>query len=226
MPYYVPHKLGEELLRQPETGMGYQLVSAPNAQGQNHEDRYVILNVEIALKVQGGLFYGYKIDLEEQEFLNSRASELHKIEGSVTEVLGIVDPFPHPPEYVHVHGGDSYSSTYSPGEFLVRYSAFRHDRRVTIGRSLSDVIVLPGTYFTTGIDSTLAVSGLAAVSRYALPNPAPAVFCTRLKWDSPLAVVYGTVKPEFDQSGGGVEVRIDGVPSRAMEITQEILPEG
>ena len=226
MPYYVPLEVREELLRQPETGMGYQLVNVPNADGRNHEDSYVILNGELALKVQDSIFEGCRLHSEEQEFLDSHASELHKIEGTVTEALGVSKPFPHRAKNIIVRGGNSFSSTYEPGEFLVRYSAFRYDRRVTIGRKLSDTVILSGTYFTTGLDSTLARSGLAAVSRYALPNPAPAVFCTSLKWSRPIAITYGTVKPEFDQSGGGVEARIDSPAPSIGEFTQELLPEG
>ena len=226
MPYYVPSELGEELLHQPETGMGYQLVNVPNADGGNHEDSYVILNGEIALKVQDSIFHGCKLHSDEQEFLDSHANELNKIEGDVIEALGISKPFPHRSEYIYVRGGNSFSSTHNSGEFLVRYSAFRDDRRVTIGRRLSDTVILPGTYFTTGLDSTLARSGLAAVSRYALPNPSPAVFCTSLKWNRPIAVIYGTVKPEFDQSGGGVEARIDSPAPSIEDITRELFPEG
>ena len=54
-------------------------------------------------------------------------------------------------------------------EQLIRYSAFWPDRRIA-----PDGSVGTGTYATTENDKTVVPSGLTAVGRYALPNPAPA----------------------------------------------------
>jgi len=68
---------------------------------------------------------------------------------------------------------------------------------------------LPGTYATTVHDDRLVPSGLSAVARYALPNPAPAVHRFVVSPGPQTRIHCGTVIPQFGQSGGGVEVRFD-----------------
>ena len=88
----------------------------------------------------------------------------------------------------------------------------RHDRRIR-----PDGSVLPGTYATTENDARMAPSGLAAVGRYALPNPVPAVHRFLLVPPQPVQIFCGTVAPNFGQAGGGVEVRFDrGAPSGSL----------
>jgi hypothetical protein len=91
-------------------------------------------------------------------------------------------------------------------ELFVRMSAFRNDLRIDWDQS----IVRPGTYFTSWNDARFAPIGAAAVGRYALPNPNPAIFVSQIKipplLGSSISFLYGTVAPKFGQAGGGVEV--------------------
>lgn len=50
-------------------------------------------------------------------------------------------------------------------------------------------------------------SGLAAVGRYALPNPAAAVYEYLIRALPGAPVLCGTCAPSFGQAGGGVKVR-------------------
>ena len=100
---------------------------------------------------------------------------------------------------VDVHG--SYPSTSRIGEIFYRYTAFRPDRRIA-----PDGSVLPGTYVTTENDKPHVPSGLAAVGRYALPNPAPAIYEYKVEPLAGSIIRCGTCGPLFGQAGGGVEV--------------------
>lgn len=107
-----------------------------------------------------------------------------------------------------------------PEEGFVRYVAYPQDRRVTPDRGL-----LPGTYVTTVNDAKLIPSGLAAVGRYALPNPRPARYASTIVPGSNAVIDYGTVVPMFGQAGGGVEAHFasgtgPGTVSRPYEIPE------
>jgi len=82
-----------------------------------------------------------------------------------------------------------------------RFSASAADRRVDplTGR------LLPGSYSTTDSDMPMVPSGLAAVGRYALPNTDPASYRYQIDVASGTLVSFGTVAPAFGQAGGGVE---------------------
>ena len=100
---------------------------------------------------------------------------------------------------VETHG--SYLSMSRPGELFVRYSAFASDRRIN-----QDGSVRSGTYVTTENDASHVPSGLAAVGRYALPNPAPARYRFVMSPPDGTGIRCGTAAPKFNQAGGGVEV--------------------
>ena len=90
----------------------------------------------------------------------------------------------------------------SPGhQAYVRFNAFHPDPRIR-----PDGSFVPGTFATTLRDSRVVPSGLAAVGRYALPNPFPA---NRQYYIVPIAgtqTISGAVIPNFGQAGGGVEI--------------------
>ncbi len=64
----------------------------------------------------------------------------------------------------------------------------------------------PQTYSTTYNDVKEVPSGLAAVGRYALPSPLPAVHLFLIQPHPGTDVAYGTVRPNYGMAGGGVEV--------------------
>lgn len=104
---------------------------------------------------------------------------------------------------------------------FVRYTSTLDDPR--IGQSGA---VAPATYMTTIADSHLVPSGLAAAGRYALPNPAPAVFVRLIIPYADTPYVLGTVRPAFGQAGGGVEALFhDGAPIKSA-FRPYMIPEG
>ena len=212
----VSESLQRSLLEQPESGMGYQIAVVDDV-------RYLILNTAIAVKVaprdlvqllmdgnsgqsqQGYVFVGewgrYPIgwlDEDDAEALNVMAAkrlgekDSMWVTADLPELGGIK-------VRVETHG--SYLSVSRQGELFVRYSAFASDRRIN-----QDGSVRLGTYVTTENDASHVPSGLAAVGRYALPNPAPARYRFVLSPPDGTGIRCGTAAPKFNQAGGGVEV--------------------
>ena len=89
-------------------------------------------------------------------------------------------------------------------EGFIRFTPYDNDRRVGTNGDIAR-----GTYATTVADARFAVSGLAVAGRYALPNPAPAVYARTIVPPRGILFTAGTVRPAYDQSGGGVEVLFD-----------------
>ena len=186
MPYRIDPNRRNELLRQPESGMGYQyLANAGNT---------VVLNAEVAIEVDEIYdWFEWLTDLNTIENEDARQEKL---------------------EILVAYSGDlktcerhSYQSFTQELEKFTRYSAFSPDNRIR-----PDGSVLAGTFTTTENDSSLVPSGLAAVARYALPNPAPAIYKTELTPPTGTSVICGTSQPQtwstnHDVPGGGVEVR-------------------
>lgn len=121
--------------------------------------------------------------------------------GAPTEPVGLAE------------GGLRESSVTSGDDFFARFSAFKIDRRY----DASNGRYLAGTYWTSWNDARHVPSGLAAVARYALPNAAPAIYVTQMLPAKGIGYSYGTVRPDFNQSGGGVEVYFDE-PVRPTEL--------
>jgi hypothetical protein len=107
-------------------------------------------------------------------------------------------------------------------EKFLRFSAYDEDIRIQ-----ADGSVTSGTYVTTHQDGMAHVeTGMDAVRRYALPNPAPAVHRFYLGPPHPIPVQRGTAQPAFGQPGGGVEVIVvSGAPPRT-KYQQDKIPPG
>ena len=189
MLYSVNDDLRGFLLAQPESGMGYQLLERDDG-----EDRLLILNAELGVSVKA---------MHELASKRDHRGQLAVVDQSLP-VLAIS------PQSVKVITHGSYPSQTRAHERFIRYSAFQHDRRIRADNS-----VVSGTYVTTESDavhwwrSPYIWSGLAVVGRYALPNPAPAIYSFMMKPPPGFPITCGTVTPKYGQSGGGVEIRLE-----------------
>jgi hypothetical protein len=65
------------------------------------------------------------------------------------------------------------------------------------------------TYLAPPLDAHHVTTGYRAVGRYSLPCPHPARFKHNYVMDENAEIRVGTVEPQFGQSGGGVEVRLE-----------------
>lgn len=78
-----------------------------------------------------------------------------------------------------------------------------------------------GSYMTSKADMLYANTGLAAVSRFALPIPRPASHIFEYEIPKDTEVKVGAISPVFGQAGGGVEVLLDSkTPARFLGYTR------
>lgn len=214
-----------ELVTQPESGMGYQNVAI---ELRNGETRYgTAFNAEFLLYSGESPHLLQKISEPGQRSLMLERNELGFGEGirSLKVLQSEAD--------VSTRIRESSSSTHrssgasdAPEEELQeeerfkRFSAYANDRRVTASGAL-----LPGTYATTEDDAKHVKTGRDAVKRYALPNPAPAVYVFTI--DPPLRTKLkrGVAQPAYGQAGGGVEVIfVNGSPNNTVTGPAQIPP--
>jgi hypothetical protein len=217
------HESWSEALRQvPETGMGYQVLELRGLSAR--VEHVIVANGSEALDIGRGYLavregvekgaedrvakalqgpvgqVGYRV-LSRPEAILAKVLESRKTSGTGPAVDGDVE-------------------VARPREEFLRFSAFSNDVRI-----LADGSVTPGTYVTTHGDGMEHVhTGMDAVKRYALPNPAPAVHRYYLKPWIPIAIQRGTVQPDHGQPGGGAEVIFVAGAPPATKCNQDQIP--
>ncbi|MEK7677865.1 MAG: hypothetical protein AAB676_18710 [Verrucomicrobiota bacterium] len=212
------------LLKQPESGMGYQVVEVTTK--EDKKKRGVVYNAELLL---------FEEEPRQVMLASAYDSLLERAENSLFAVKDIrVIPklaqqsaFAALRETGTVYGTKSKSAEEAPvahtkaGEVFKRFSAYEKDHRVTPNGGL-----LPGSCATTEEDAKNVKTGKEAAARYALPNPKPAVYIFTVKPPKDTDVQRGTVQPANDQAGGGVEVIFtSGSPEKTVTGPDKI-PEG
>ena len=193
-----------DLLEQPESGMGYQIVEVVTADYKTK--RGVVYNAELLLfeeeprtmlKAAGfaRLLAEAQSSLGEIRTLRvlSRATAVQQTE-AMKEPAASYGQKTRPAK-------DSPLGKTKAGEVFKRFSAFENDRRIGPDGSL-----LPGTYATTEKDAENVKTGKEAVARYALADPQPASYRFTIKPHKDTVVQCGIVEPAYGQPGGGVEV--------------------
>ncbi len=192
------------LVRQPESGMGFQIVRYRN-------NGLLIVNATVAIPLEELRSRRFT----EEEYLSlagdpneplGKFFESLSLHDEIEVVFSILDA-----EVRRDTFGLSFSETASePPDLAIRagvphsyyrFSPFIRDKRV----DKSTGTFLPGTYATTYADIHHVPSGFAAVGRYALPISTSARFVFQIvTTDRPSLI--GTTAPNFGQAGGGVEV--------------------
>lgn len=209
----------EELLSQPESGMGFQIVRArwiPSMMN-NKVIEGVCFNAELfvqdyeLVKIPKSLNYEILIEGIEnktefmQNFTVLSSSAIRK-NNLLNEMIGAK------------HFTEMLDRSSKKDEVFKRFSAYKNDNRVTPNRGLYS-----GTYTTTEKDSTVVPSGLSAVGRYALPNFWPAKYVFDITPSQDTKIKCGTVRPAFNQAGGGVEILfVDGTGPSTVSNPDEI----
>jgi hypothetical protein len=202
------------LLRQPESGMGYQIVQPKEYLKDSRI--YVTINAVLLVTLEELLQKLPPTEAALDTLLASSESVFDpRVEFRVVEEADAIMRIYH---FLGPSGPSGPqvlvpSVPFGPGvplpriamrtrqgEIFKRFSAYRNDRRVT------DEGLNAGTYATTHYDATVVPSALAAVARYALPNHLPARHVFTITPQRNIHIQCGTVQPAFGQSGGGVEV--------------------
>ncbi len=191
----------QELLRLPESGMGYQLIEAETGY-YSTKNKYLVLNSQMIIddtpqilnEVKSVFKSGYRTVLfsaSEVELKNIRLAENlsnYRVKAfSASKQTGAI----HQP-VVFANGT----------EVFTRLSAYEDDFRVdTVNKKL-----VPGSFSTTFDDYQYCKNNnINPVERYALPNDEEikwAFHIRPLKTDS---LQRGIVEPANNQNGGGIE---------------------
>ncbi|HWB15891.1 MAG TPA: hypothetical protein VG538_05740 [Vicinamibacterales bacterium] len=198
--YRLSQEQTRSLVRQPESGMGYQVVDA--ATTDNKTKRGIVYNAELLTLDEDR--HGDRVimltksaseALRTAESAIGRIKSLTVVRDSRTTVLSKRE--------AKASGGASEAETEKTkeGEKFYRFSAFENDRRITADNGLE-----PGTYATTEEDGNKVKTGKEAVERYALPNEEPASYRFTIKPLKDTNIKKGIVQPANGHQGGGVEV--------------------
>ena len=190
------------LLRQPETGMGYQIVEA-NRQGSYIAEKFIALNSEIVIEMNK-----FESDIirnvinEGISVSKSRASLIVLNKLSVLnerQFRSIVSESKNKNEKGAIENPIEKADGM---EMFARLSAFENDRRVDkINKCLR-----PGSYTTT-LDDYLSCKHTKdnPIERYALPNNDKIKFVFYIQPVKTDTLQRGIVQPANEKRGGGKE---------------------
>lgn len=192
-----------ELLNQPETGMGYQVVEASKT-GSYIKEKFLVLNSEVVIEMNASTsdnvrkiitegIYSIKasanyITLNAMSVLNEKQFRNTVNESKNENEKGAIEN-----PVVNANGK----------EIFVRLSAFDNDRRVDkINKCLR-----PGSYTTTMKDYLKCISPPPddPIERYALPSNDEIKFTFHIQPKKTDTLQRGTVQPANGKRGGGEE---------------------
>ncbi len=104
-----------------------------------------------------------------------------------------------------IYGRLPFSTTTYPETIIYRWEAFPTSRR--INRTANPPTIAADTYASPASEVPFALTGFAALARFALPNLLPACFRWELQPVAGTKLECGASVPLYGQSGGGVEVK-------------------
>jgi hypothetical protein len=215
----------EELLAQPESGMGFQFVEFETV---FHERKLgVAYNAELVAtaseRADVDAFRAYR---QARELFASRRDHrilrLRVVPRDLPEIREKFSVLESPAAYGRFRGParDAPLAATSPGEIFLRFSAFEDDHRINVDGSLK-----PGSYATTEEDARHVRTGKDVVARQALPNPDPAVNVFKILPPPRTPIQCGIVASAHHHPGGGVEVIFpQGTPAASVTGPAKIPP--
>jgi hypothetical protein len=207
------------LLRQPESGMGYQFVEAVTKDGQIKHG--VVYNAELlSLDAEHNIDRLLMKQRTAAGMLNSAPSAAGQFRS--IKVVGTRLVAESTRSAAKAGGAaDAPRGRTNAGDAFYRFSAFENDHRVTPEGRL-----LPGSYATTKADGDKVKTGKEAVERYALPNDEPASYRFSIAPERGTAIQSGIVQPANGHKGGGVEVIFrDGTQDHTVALPPDHLPD-
>ena len=190
-----------ELKSMPETGMGYQLITARYL-GEYSKKEFIVLNEELAIEnnfrrkeyITEIFSKGFNLSLKSAEYKELRDIKL-------ISKLGSFNVFESRSN--KSSAAKDSPITYPDGKtYYVRLSAYEDDKRI----DKKNNCLLPGSYTTTKKDYEKCVDEKDdPVERYALPNEETIEWAFHILPESKDGYRFGTVQPEFGKRGGGEE---------------------
>ena len=217
--YHLSSEEMHSLLRQPESGMGYQIVDARTTDYRTK--RGVVFNSELLALDEEKHSDRLMLSKSYAQVLRTAKSTVGQFR-SLTVVQDYRTTVLSKRQAKAAGGANEASEEMSKeGEGFYRFSAFENDRRVTNEKSL-----LPGAYATTEEDGDTVATGTEAIERYALPTTDPASYRFTIKPEKDTHLKKGIVEPANGHEGGGVEVIFtDGTHKDTVAVPPKKLPD-
>lgn len=192
-----------ELLNQPETGMGYQVVEATK-QGTYSKEKFLVLNSEVVIEMNASTSDNVRKVINEGIFAFKASASIISLSSMTVlnekQFRNIVNESKSENE----RGAIENPVVNANGEeIFVRLSAFDNDRRVDkVNKCLR-----AGSYTTTMEDYLKCKATVAnPIERYALPNNDEIKFAFHIQPFKSDTLQRGTVQPANGKQGGGKEV--------------------
>lgn len=223
MIYKANTALIEDLLKQPETGMGYQFIQAESS-NQFIIRKYIVYNSELIVDFNDR-FQDNRRKIQREGYssvlMNSNYLELRNISLLEREELKSIRLFSNTISGYKGRkmGGkgavDNHPVNANGRDVFVRLSAYENDKRIDFdNKCLRD-----GTYTTTEEDYlSCKYHNDDAVDRYALPNDEEIKWAFYIEPKSNDTLRPGIVQPANGHYGGGVETLFDNGTSRGTYI--------
>jgi hypothetical protein len=136
-------------------------------------------------------------------------------------------PVPHsplPPAPVRpafIYGHLPFVATTLSDTLIYRWEAFPKSLRII--RTVNPPTIAADTYAAPSSEVPFALTGFAAVARFALPNLMPACFRYELQPLTGTVLECGASVPLYGQSGGGVEVMFRGNTDNRCSIADPVV---
>lgn len=191
-----------ELLKLPETGMGYQIVEA-RKEGNYTREQFLVLNSEVVIEMNK--FTTDNVRMIINEGVDSIKTKANFI---VLNAISVLNESQYrsvvkEPKNEKERGAIENPVEQAYGEeLLVQLSAFDNDRRV----DKKNKCLLPGSFTTTLHDASYCkFTNKDPVEYYALPNDDKVKFAFHIKPVKTDTLQRGTVQPANDKLGGGKE---------------------
>lgn len=212
MIYKIFEQDADTLLEQPETGMGYQIITTRQYERFTTK-KMVVYNTNLAVDLDENfelnrkkiINEGYKVMLSKSQELMLETDSIKVIPHSQLNESVELSTFKKIlfKRYTGGKGAtDSPIENASGIENFVRLSAFEDDRRIdNVNKKL-----LPGSFATTEKDYRDCLTEKDdPVDRYALPNDDKIEWAFYIRAKSHDKLQRGIVQPAFKHAGGGIE---------------------
>lgn len=189
-----------ELLRLPESGMGFQLIEAKTNE-YGFLNKYLVLNSQFVIEDNSQIF------LEIKSFFQPgyRAmSALPEVEFKNIKLVENLANYRIKSYSMNSRTGAIYQPVVNANgeEVFTRLSAFENDRRI----DLINKNLLQGSFTTTFEDYLFCKkNNLNPIDRYALPNNEEIKWAFHIQPKNIDTLQRGIVEPAYNHNGGGVE---------------------
>lgn len=134
--------------------------------------------------------------------------------------IGLLPPPPIRPSMIYGHL--PFKVKTNNQTMIYRWEAFPTSRRILRNAVKDGGTIAVDTYAAPSSEVPFAMTGFAAVARFALPNLLPACFRWELQ-PNPCDLECGASVPLYGQSGGGVEVKFTALTTNRCPIADPVV---